>query len=93
MTVEDEVAEILSKWLEHNRLNWHIDWGTHDTSRPEIVRNNDISMYGIIGRIHGSTVKFAHRTFPSYVEINIANPKFFDKIEEMLKRIEEIDDI
>ena len=94
MTTEDELATLISQWFEDQDLatEWKIDWGTHDTSRPEIIRNS--SMHGIIIRISGTKVIIAHHAFRnSCVEFDATSPRFFDRLKDMLKRIEEIDDI
>ena len=91
MDQQTEVANLIADWLIDNAPEWHMDWGTHDASRPQIERNfhrfNPISHM-----VNGSKVIVDYR-YPTpgieVIELDISDPKFFEKLKKILTKCEE----
>lgn len=88
-----EFGNIIARWLAENGLDWRVDWGTHDNSRPMIVRRH--SWGNPIGHTISGTKVWADYRYPGHpvigrLELDASDPDFFKKLKALLTDCEEI---
>ena len=92
MDEQTELANLISRWLADSGLNWVIDWGTHDTSRPMIIRRH--SWGNPIGHLISGHKVLIDPRYPREgiydIWLDIRNPKFFEQLKKYLIDCEEI---
>ena len=87
-----ELGSIIARWLAETGLDWRVDWGTHDNSRPLIVRRH--SWGNPIGHmITGNRVLVDYRYPQAGIKniwLDAEDPQFFDKLKKILADCEQI---
>jgi hypothetical protein len=92
MDEQTELGNIIARWLAENGLDWRVDWGTHNNSKPLIVRRHSWGN-SIAHLISDHRVLIDYRYPQAGIKeiwLDVADPKFFTDLKAILADCEQI---